>query len=69
MKIDSKPCLPIFDIGERFAKDLLQKGMISRKDIRNGLKLAKLKVKINYRTIDLSDQIAPKKLNIWVFDL
>ena len=39
MKIDSISCLPIFDIRKRFIKDLLQKGMISKKDIRNRFKL------------------------------
>ena len=32
-KVDATPCAPIFDTGERFAKDLVQKGMRCRKDI------------------------------------
>ena len=69
MKFDSVPCVPIFDTGERLAKDLLQKGMISRKDVLSALKLASLKTRINYRTIDVSGQSAPKKLDTWVFGL
>ena len=68
MKVDSVPCVPIFDTGERLAKDLLQKGMISRKDVMSALKLASLKTRINYRTI-VSGQSAPKKLDTWVFGL
>ena len=63
MKVDAVPCVPIFDTGERFAKDLLQKGMISRKDTMSALKLASLKTRINYRTIDVSGQAAPEKLD------
>ena len=45
--------------GERHAKDLLQKGMISRKDVMSALKLASLKTRINNRTVDVSGQSAP----------
>ena len=69
MKVESVPRVPIFDTGERHAKDLFQKGMISRKDVMSTLKLASLKTRINYRTIDVSGQSAPKKLDTWVFGL
>ena len=69
MRVDSAPCVPIFDTGERFVKDLSQKGMLSRKDVRNALKLASLKTRINYRTIDVLCLAAPKKLDTWVFGL
>ena len=61
--------MPIFDTVERLAKDLLPTGMISRKDVLSALKLASLKTRINYRTIDVSGQAAPKKLDTWVFGL
>ena len=54
MKVDSVPCVPIFDTGERLAKDLFQKGMTSRKDVLSALKLASLKTKINYRMFQVS---------------
>ena len=69
MKVESVPCVPIFDTGERHAKDLLQKGMISKKDVMSALKLASLKTRINNRTVDVSGQSAPKKLDTWVFGL
>ena len=68
-KVESVPCVPIFDTGERHAKDLFQKGMISRKDVLGALKLASLKTRINNRTVDVSGQSAPKKLDTWVFGL
>ena len=69
MKVESVPCVPIFDTGERHAKDLFQKGMISRKDVMSALRLASLKTRINNRTVDVSGQSAPKKLDTWVFGL
>ena len=69
MKVDAVPCVPIFDTGERLAKDLLQKGMTSRKDVLNALKLASLKTRVNYRAIDVSGQAARKMLDTWVFGL
>ena len=68
-KVESVPCVPIFDTGERHAKDLFQKGMISRKDVLGALKLASLKTRINNRTVAVSGQSAPKKLDTWVFGL
>ena len=68
-KVESVPCVPIFDTGERHAKDLFQKGMISRKDVLGALKLASLKTRINNRTVDVSGQSAPKNLDTWVFGL
>ena len=69
MKVESAPCVPVFDTGERHAKDLFQKGMISRRDVLGALRLASLKTRINYRTVDVSGQSAPKKLDTWVFGL
>ena len=69
MKVASVPCVPIFDTGERHAKDLFQKGMISRKDVMSALRLASLKTRINNRTVNVSGQSAPKKLDTWFFGL
>ena len=68
-KVDATPCTPIFDTGESLAKDLYQRGTCSRKDILSALKLANLKSRINYRTIQVSGQAVPKKLATWVFGL
>ena len=68
-KIDAVPCTPIFDRGERLAKDLFQRGRHSRKDIMKALRLANLKTRFNARTIDVAGQPAPKRLDTWVFGL
>ena len=42
-RVDATPCTPVFDSGERLAKDLYQRGLHSRKDVLNALRLANLK--------------------------
>ena len=64
-KIDAVPCTPIFDTGERLAKDLFQRGRRTRKDIVCALRLASLKTRVNARTIDVAGQPAPKRLDTW----
>ena len=68
-KVDATPCAPIFDTGERLAKDLAQKGMRCRKDIMSALKLANLKTRVNYRTVEVSGQATLKKPDTWELGL